>query len=825
MINTKSVFHTRPRDLFPAYFFCWLMGCASSKSDDRPAVLLCRERFSFLNEALHQRYALAEAHVAYMESLKSVGDSLHHFFDAAGVTTSKGTDSPVLNLPPRGKGDPDEPTIPLSGAGHLSLSNSDSHHLLLSDSDDENSGSESLHHLHSPSALPHQDGIYQGPETLTPYPGIYMRMNYMKKQSTPSVSYEWRPMSPEKVQVGESSFYDPYYSGYQNLNSNHYNNSDGYMSYGGGGMGGFFGSLPPPPYGSPSHQVGSATPSSSTTPPPPTASGWDFLNPFESVDTNYPPYTPSRDSREVREEEGIPDLEDEDYQHEDVKEVYGAQKFVGTDNGNGSGGGSSGKNFTKGEDEEDLGVNKGVPLYRMRPTTSVEHDPVESEVHMVDKKVVGEGGSEEQENVGAFRVRRGFRNVSEVVKEIHVQFGRASASGSELAEMLEVGKLLYKRKNAAFQVSSKILHSITPSLPSTAKDIQASSSAQDLDEVVGSRSGNLSSTMQKLHLWEKKLLEEVKAEENMRVIHDRKLQKLRRLDERGAEADKVDTTRTLVRNLSTKIRIAIQVVDKISVKINKLRDEELWPQLNELIQGFARMLKAMLQCHHSQREAVDGISFPRNPSDSHLEATMQLEHDLINWTLRFSNWVGAQKCYVRALNSWLLKCLLYEPEETPDGIAPFSPGRAGAPPVFVICNQWSQALERISEKEVIDSMRCFAMTLSQFRERDKAVMQQRMKATKDMETKVKNLEREDMKIQKKIQALDKTMAKLSVDTNGLSASGHVVYQSDTSSKSNLQGRLQHVFEAVYRFMAESVKAYEELLQRSEEVVRGHGRVS
>lgn len=59
-----------------------------------------------------------------------------------------------------------------------------------------------------------------------------------------------------------------------------------------------------------------------------------------------------------------------------------------------------------------------------------------------------------------------------------------------------------------------------------------------------------------------------------------------RMDEKGTVAHKVDATRTLVRSLSTKIRITIQVVDKISVKINNLRDGELWPQLNEFIEGY-----------------------------------------------------------------------------------------------------------------------------------------------------------------------------------------------------------------------------------------------
>lgn len=71
----------------------------------------------------------------------------------------------------------------------------------------------------------------------------------------------------------------------------------------------------------------------------------------------------------------------------------------------------------------------------------------------------------------------------------------------------------------------------------------------------------------------------------MRVAYDRKSHKLRRLDQRGAEANKIESTRNTIRGLSTKIRIAIQVVDKISVTINKIRDEELWPLLNELIEG------------------------------------------------------------------------------------------------------------------------------------------------------------------------------------------------------------------------------------------------
>ncbi|KAG5064877.1 hypothetical protein JHK85_006060 [Glycine max] len=351
----------------------------------------------------------------------------------------------------------------------------------------------------------------------------------------------------------------------------------------------------------------------------------------------------------------------------------------------------------------------------------------------------------------------------------------------------------------------------------------------DVDLTTGGR--NLSSTLQKLLLWEKKLFNEVKAEEKMRVMHDRKCRKLKRLDDRGADFHKVDSTRTLVRNLSTKIRMAIQVVDKISMTINKIRDEELWPQLKELIQGLTRMWKSMLECHHDQCEAIrearilGSIGSRKKSSDSHLQATKQLEHELINWTFQFSGWISAQKGYVRALNNWLLKCLLYEPEETPDGIVPFSPGRIGAPQIFVICNQWSQALDRISEKEVVDSMHVFTMSVLQIWEQDKLEMHRQVMQNKDLERKVRNMDRDDQKLQKQIQALERKVVLVSGEGKGLSVSENIIYQSDKSS--SLQASLQCIFEAMERFTDETVRAYEELLQRSKEesAARNHERVS
>ena len=77
----------------------------------------------------------------------------------------------------------------------------------------------------------------------------------------------------------------------------------------------------------------------------------------------------------------------------------------------------------------------------------------------------------------------------------------------------------------------------------------------------------------------------LQAEEKLRTIHEKKCKQLKRMDERKADAYKIDSTRSLIWSLSTKMKISIQVIDRISITINQLRDEEFLQQINKLILG------------------------------------------------------------------------------------------------------------------------------------------------------------------------------------------------------------------------------------------------
>lgn len=62
---------------------------------------------------------------------------------------------------------------------------------------------------------------------------------------------------------------------------------------------------------------------------------------------------------------------------------------------------------------------------------------------------------------------------------------------------------------------------------------------------------------------------------------------MRNQDEKGEEPSSVDKTRATLRSLHTRLKVSIHTVQSISRRIEVLRDEELHPQLMELIHGYA----------------------------------------------------------------------------------------------------------------------------------------------------------------------------------------------------------------------------------------------
>ncbi|XP_020216295.1 nitrate regulatory gene2 protein [Cajanus cajan] len=406
------------------------------------------------------------------------------------------------------------------------------------------------------------------------------------------------------------------------------------------------------------------------------------------------------------------------------------------------------------------------------------------------------------------------RDLSDAMEEIQKMFERASKSGNPILEMLRVGKLRYHPNIAVNPVSCKMMHAFTPSKHLNCMDSSRKYQGVDIDKGL-SYDGNLCSTLNKLCMWEKKLYVEVKDGEKLRVLHEKKCRQLRRMNKKGADAHKIDSVEALIEILATKIKISFQVVDKISSTICKLMEEELWPQINKFIFRFLEMWKEMLECYRSQykeiaeAKSVDASSFSRKPSNSHLDELIKLKSEVQNWNLSFSDWIYTQKAHVKALNGWLVRCLPYEPEELLDGTPPFSPARIGAPPVFVICNKWSRAMDILSEKDVIEAINGFMLKVNELLEKHISDLQQNLTLDKELERKVKMLEREEQKMHKVVQARER-MTPIGRENN------NAVHHGDLVDIMSLQSGLKHVFATMERFIATIACVYEDLCQQIEE---------
>lgn len=81
----------------------------------------------------------------------------------------------------------------------------------------------------------------------------------------------------------------------------------------------------------------------------------------------------------------------------------------------------------------------------------------------------------------------------------------------------------------------------------------------------------------------------LQAEEKLRTSHIKRCKELRRLEGKSTDPSKIEAIRSSIQCLSTRITVSIQMIDNICLMINKLRDEELWSQIKELIRRLTQL--------------------------------------------------------------------------------------------------------------------------------------------------------------------------------------------------------------------------------------------
>ncbi|KAL6888442.1 hypothetical protein ACP4OV_009468 [Aristida adscensionis] len=222
-------------------------------------------------------------------------------------------------------------------------------------------------------------------------------------------------------------------------------------------------------------------------------------------------------------------------------------------------------------------------------------------------------------------------------------------------------------------------------------------------------------SLDRLYEWEKRLYEEVRAGEKVRLAYEKKCALLRSQDANGAEPFAIERTRAAIRDLRTKLNISLTSVDAVSRRIVAVRDDELLPQLMLLVRGLARMWRVIADAHRVMKRTADEASAllssaaaradaggeggfrgpPPPPGQARAAAAAgALGSELRGWRAALEAWAESQRAYAAALWGWARSCVK-------DG--------GDMPPLIV---GWARAVEAVDVEAATGAMDAVAAEAS-----------------------------------------------------------------------------------------------------------------
>ncbi|XP_011043543.1 PREDICTED: uncharacterized protein LOC105138958 isoform X2 [Populus euphratica] len=652
------------------------MGASNSKTEEDKVLQLCRERKRFVRRALDGRCSLAAAHIMYIQSLRSTGTAIRKFvepevlFESSLYTSTNATPEPLA--------------LTEKSISHFSVS--------------------------SPSLSHPVDAAENFSPSPSPTSSSRIQAHHMKFRGFSSKTVEEK--SPVVVTGTVTSSSTP-----QNTT----------------------------PRSTEKHGTSQFEDSSV----PPGIQQWDYFELFHPIDQQFS----FQDGRQMnhgldiaddlirlREEEGIPELEDEEEKasiHESAETEGSEDEF---DDPPAETLVRSFENLNRVNDHVAPGASPTMPSAGSAasetellngekgnsPGLSPLRTPLSADAISADKKK-----TPMKEDRSANKVSP--KDFFSSMKDIEYLFIKASGSGKEVPRMLEANKLHFRplapgKENGSLastffkacfscgedhsqlqeepaQKDVKYLtwHRTTSSRSSSSRNPLGLNAKDDSDDQAGNLfdnfcmiSGSHASTLDRLYAWERKLYDEVKASEMLRREYDMRCRTLRQLESSGKSLHniKIDKTRAVVKDLHSRIRVALHRIDSISKRIEELRDKELQPQLEELIEGLSRMWEVMFECHKLQLNIIT-VAF----NNGNAKFSIQSES------------------HRQVINSWLFKCVFFtrkptkrKRRQTPPSMAL----RSNGPPVYATCGVWLDSLDVLPVKEVAESVRLLAAETAHF---------------------------------------------------------------------------------------------------------------
>lgn len=345
------------------------------------------------------------------------------------------------------------------------------------------------------------------------------------------------------------------------------------------------------------------------------------------------------------------------------------------------------------------------------------------------------------------KTARSGKDLRPILRNIDDLFLASYEAGKEVSRLLEAQRVYYHTpfvdEKHGIKVHRETVSRIlswgksSPRTPLVSEDIDGTSHDNSIE--------SLASTVDKLHAWEKKLYDEVKAAEATRLELERKSSQLKNQKERREAAATIEKTKALFKSLQTRYLVEIQAVDAANLEVEKLRDGHLYPQLRNLLEALKDMWKVMFECHQKQVSMVaELITFEASPntketSDFCKKIIEELEREVTGWRESLEKLVTFQNDWMMVLLEWLLLNVQQSESEVIDNLA----SSQKVATLCDLCKAWGDALKQMSADKVLQALKGFSTILHDMATKQEDEIKQKKKKDdvhKDLQRKKKALE-------------------------------------------------------------------------------------
>ncbi|KAK8497993.1 hypothetical protein V6N13_046000 [Hibiscus sabdariffa] len=687
------------------------MGCAASKLDNEDIVRRCKERRRLMKEAVHARHLLASAHADYCRSLRVTGSALASF--AAGEPLSVSDETPAVLLhtshPPTNHTPPRVPPSPSPSLHPPPPPFSPS----PSPSPSSCAAPNRRRPRKLPPKLPHilsESSLSSSPRSSKSgfsnnfFPTAYQaNSTYSATPSQASSVWNWENFYPPSPP--ESEFFEQkakqrrqqqlLQQRPRNLHSNYPEDAEETETE---------------------------------------KSEYDFFRP-EKPNHRYDINTGTNDKSNFDEEterEEVQCSEWGDHDHDRFTTTSSSEQDEGDDDV---------------ASRSEIGTRDSEKLHHLHRNPPPVQPPARQPKYGAAVGNKMDNKSEDAGTVMDMTMVVRHKDLKEIVDAIKENFDKAAAAGDQVSEMLEISraqldKSFSQLKKTVYHSSSLFsnLSSSWTSKPPLAVKYRLDATA--LNEPGGSKS--LCSTLDRLLAWEKKLYEDIKAREGVKIEHEKKLSALQSQEYKGEDDAKINKTKASITRLQSLIIVTSQAVSTTSIAVIGLRDSHLVPQLVEICHGLRYMWGSMHQYHEVQNNIVQQVRGLINrsgngdsTSELHRQATRDLESAISAWHSSFCRLIKFQRDFICALHGWFKLTLLPLSNDNVDG-------NADPSGVYAFCDEWKLALDRVPDTVAAEGIKSFINVVHVI----SAKQTEELKVKKRTETASKELEKKASSLRK-----------------------------------------------------------------------------